>query len=771
MKSVKVLRPSGWFLNFFLILFTALVMNPAPVVGKPPGTLNTVAPADIGDGGRVEEAWLGALKDLVIDAQGNLYFPDLTFSVVRQVTPSGEVNRIAGTGVQGNGGHGRKADKTQLSWPFSLAMDPEGNLFISDFGNNEVVFLNRTKHKMTIFGGIEAKPDEIVTVAGDGTVGDAGDGGPATAAQLAFPRGLALHADHPGEPLSLYISDIDNNRVRRVDGKTGIITTFAGTGCFAGEIDGPGGDPCDDVGDGAPPTQAAVGFPTGIAFDSFGDLFILEFNGRVRKVKDGLISTIAGAGGTGYGGDNGPASAAIFAENPHAPVFDAAGNFFFADSNNHRVRRFEAIEGEVTADSTVTTVVGSGFKVFGFEFGYYSLGDNGVLPTMASVDEPTGLAFDENGLLFLVQESGVIRVVDPGGNRLVDGGADETIFEIGARGGIKFIFGIAADGMGNVAATEVTAARIRMTDKLGRLTTVAGNGIQAFTLDGPGGDLRDDPLSGVPAVDTALGHPLRLGFDPAGNLYFTEWYPTNPENIFAASLRRIRAVGGAIGPSSPIETVASLNGDPAFLAFGIAVESEQRQYVASALVTVIWAVETVNGTTTLRPIAGTGNFGHSGDGGPALDADIGLVFGMALDEKKENLYFAENSFLGLIGTVRRINLATGVITTVFVPESPAAECCSFFANPVDIAVIGDTLYVVDEAYERVLRVDLSATPPVGILAAGIGPAPLFPPFPAAFDGDGVATEIKLHDPSSLARDPQGNLYTGEQRGQRIRRLE
>src|SRR5215831_17240331 len=116
---------------FAALLFMGLATTPN-ADAKPPGTLTTLVPTDLGDGGPIEDASLGGLKDLVIDAQGNLYFPDITFSVVRQVTPSGQVIRLAGTEVQGFNGDGQKADKAQLSWPFSLAIDPDGNLFISD---------------------------------------------------------------------------------------------------------------------------------------------------------------------------------------------------------------------------------------------------------------------------------------------------------------------------------------------------------------------------------------------------------------------------------------------------------------------------------------------------------------------------------------------------------------------------------------------------------------------------------------------------------------
>src|SRR4030095_3749894 len=296
----------GWVEIFFLKRFSFLLVSVsmlfAAVAISPPAdgaqTLTTLVPTDLGDGGSVTDAWLGGLKDLVIDDEGNLYFPDITFSVVRKVTPSGQVIRIAGTGVEGDSGDGGPATFAQLSWPFSLVLDPEGILYISNLGNNRVRAVNLTKHTVHILGKIKIKSGEIATVAGNNPqFGFSGDGGPAIAAQLAGPRGLAFHADSLREPLSLYISDIDNNRIGRVDGKTGIITTVAGTGFFPGQIDGPGGDPCDDVGDGGPPTHAAVDFPTGVAFDSFGNLFILEFRGRICDVREGIISTIAGAGG------------------------------------------------------------------------------------------------------------------------------------------------------------------------------------------------------------------------------------------------------------------------------------------------------------------------------------------------------------------------------------------------------------------------------------------------------------------------------------------
>src|SRR5664280_1427603 len=227
------------------------------------------------------------------------------------------------------------------------------------------------------------KPATITTVAGNGTAGFCGDGGPATQACLYGPGGLALDAAG-----NLYIADRDNNRVRRV-APDGTITTVAGNGTAG------------FCGDGGPATQACLVAPIGLAVDAAGNLYITDYNNnRVRRMApDGTITTVAGNGTKGFCGDGGPATQACL-NGPGGLAVDVAGNLYVADHNNSRVRR-------VAPDGTVTTVAGNGTAGF--------CGDGGPA-TQACLNYPNGLFVDAAGNLYVADYNNRVRLVaTPGG--------------------------------------------------------------------------------------------------------------------------------------------------------------------------------------------------------------------------------------------------------------------------------------------------------------------------------------------------------------------
>jgi hypothetical protein len=233
------------------------------------------------------------------------------------------ITTIAGTGTAGYSGDGGPATSAQVDSPHGLATDGSGNLFIADILNHRI-------RKVDASG-------TITTVAGTGTVGFSGDGGPATDAQFRRPMDVAV--DELG---NLFIADILNHRIRKVDA-SGTITTVAGTGT-AGYS-----------GDGGPATNAQFDRPYSLDMDGSGNLFIADIlNHRIRKVDaSGTITTVAGTGTAGYSGDGGPATDAQL-NVPAGVVVDWIGNLFIADSDNHRIRK-TSITYDVTAPSVVTS--------------------------------------------------------------------------------------------------------------------------------------------------------------------------------------------------------------------------------------------------------------------------------------------------------------------------------------------------------------------------------------------------------------------------------
>jgi sugar lactone lactonase YvrE len=251
-----------------------------------------------------------------------------------------------------------------------VAFDAAGILYIADTGNQRI-------RKVAAGSGI------ISTVAGNGTVGFSGDGGPATAAALAaYPSGVAL--DTAG---NLYIADGNNSRIRKVDG-SGIITTVAGNGASGFS------------GDSGPATAASLDFPQGVALDTAGNLYIGDSN-RIRKVAtgSGIISTVAGHGTfTGFSGDGGPATAATLF-GPQRVGLDVAGNLYIADYFNNRIRRVAAGSGIISTVAGIGPVGSNG-----------SFSGDGGAATAAALAVPNGVALDASGNLYIA-DSGRVRAV------------------------------------------------------------------------------------------------------------------------------------------------------------------------------------------------------------------------------------------------------------------------------------------------------------------------------------------------------------------------
>jgi sugar lactone lactonase YvrE len=278
-----------------------------------------------GDGGQATSASLYHPGGTAVDAKGDLYIADSGDNVVREVTPAGAIRRIAGTGTAGLGiaGLGFPAALSNLDHPQNVAVNAAGDVFVADTYNNRVV-------KVTPQG-------KVSTVAGDGAAGYSGDGRLAAFAELNEPTGVAV--DAKGD---LYIADSANNVIRRVDAKTGIITTVAGDVAADKANDGLGGF----SGDNGPATAAQLNDPQGIAVDGAGDLFIADtFNNAIREVTPaGTITTVVNAapatGGTPTAGSesSGKAPTASKLNTPYGIAIDpSTDDLYIADTDNSKI--------------------------------------------------------------------------------------------------------------------------------------------------------------------------------------------------------------------------------------------------------------------------------------------------------------------------------------------------------------------------------------------------------------------------------------------------
>ena len=320
-----------------------------------------------GDGGPALNAEFFNPNGLAVDATGNIYIADQDNFRVRMIAPNGIISTVAGDGGQGYTGDGGPATSAALSYLTAIALDGNGNLYIAD--ENYVV------RRVNLSTGI------ITTFAGNGTFAHSGDGGPATAASLYYPTGLAVDSSN-----NVYISEYYGEDVRVVNANTGIITTFAGTGVYGSSGDGgpassaqltaPRGlvvsngnlyivngcvirsvnlstniissfagsesnpNACTDTGDGSPATQATLENTWGVGADALGGIYIVGYNDeRIRYVNpSGIISTVVGTGSAGFSGDGGPPAQAQI-EYPLAATVDASNRLLIADAGNERIRR------------------------------------------------------------------------------------------------------------------------------------------------------------------------------------------------------------------------------------------------------------------------------------------------------------------------------------------------------------------------------------------------------------------------------------------------
>ena len=340
------------------------------LVDIPPSwTITTVAGAGhnvgfSGDGGPATAGQLDDPTGVAVDRAGNLYIADRANHRIRKVDSMGTITTIAGTGERGFSGDRGPATAARLDFPGDVAVDGAGNVYIMASFRIRKVDSTGT----------------ITTVAGTGRGYFSGDGGPAVEAEF-YPDGVAV--DGAG---NLYIADGLNNHIRKVD-STGTITTIAGTGerGFSG--------------DGGPAVEAQLGGPSGVAVDGAGNVYFNEIdNPRIRKVDSmGTITTIAGTGERGFSGDRGPAVEAQFRD-PRGVAVDWAGNVYITDGFNNRIRKVDSM-------GTITTIAGRG----GYGFG----GDGGPADR-AYLRDPWGVAVDGVGNVYISDRSNdCIRKLTP----------------------------------------------------------------------------------------------------------------------------------------------------------------------------------------------------------------------------------------------------------------------------------------------------------------------------------------------------------------------
>lgn len=540
---------------------------------------------------------------------------------------------------------------------------------------------------------------------------------------LATPSGIAV--DRLG---NVYVAHEFSPRIRRID-TTGVITTVAGTGIVG------------DRGDGGAATSAQLSAPSGITIDGLGNLYIADPQaGRVRRVDPtGVITTVAGSGTQGFGGDGAAATSAQLAQ-PRGVAIDGLGNLYVADTQNHRVRRIDAVTG------VITTLAGDGTP------GVAGHGDGG-LATGARLSSPEGIAVDGTGTLY-VADTGHHAI------RRIDGvtGTITTVAGTGAAGvggddvpattaPLHDPRRVALDPLGNLLIADSTNDRIRRVDRItGRVTTIAGVTVPGFSGDGG------------PAVLAQLATPSDVAVDPLGTVYIADSVNGRARVVDATTGIITTIAGtGALGFGG---TGGAATSTVVLLPFGVADDGAGGVFITD---TYGHRIRRVSADGIVTEHVGTGNVGFSGDGGPASAARIAYPQGLARDALG-NLYLADTQNR----RVRRVS-AGGVIETIAGTGTAGGggdglpAITAQLRSPADVALdaTGATLYVADAEDHRVRRIDL--TTGVITTVAGTGTA--------GYAGDGdVATSARLFSPGGVAVDALGALYIADTRNHAVRRV-
>ncbi len=662
------------------------------------------------------------------------------------------ISTIAGSGNIGHGGDGGFSADAELDMPCSVALDSFGNIYIADDGpsTNCIRKINTSGIISTIIGGRsdDYPPDDDVVIqeqtyptaiasdaqgniyiadktnnriqriskygtisiiAGNGIAGHTGDSGQATSAELKNPTGIAI--DHRG---NIYIADLGNNCIRKINAK-GIITTVAGTDT-SGHI-----------------IPVKLNYPVSVAVDIKGNLYIAdEGNNCIQKIdRKGRITTVAGNGKQGYSGDGGLATNAELGR-PTGVAVDNTGNIYIADWFNNRIRK-------VDTSGIISTFAGDGIA------GYCGDGEDSK---KAELITPYTVSNDALGNVYIVDygnhrirkvnSKGIISTIAGNGvqNYFGDGGP-ATNAELNSPSGV------AVGKNGVIYCADKSGNFIHKIDTNGIISIIAGNGAKGFSGDGRS------------SVNAQFNSPSLLSIDSIANLYIADLGNQRIREINNKGIISTMAGCGVIGFSGDGSraTDAKMNAP-----YNITLNSKGDMFIADF---GNQRIRKVDKNGIISTIAGNGTIGYTGDGGPAINAQLNYPSD-AITDSFGNIYISDESN----NCIRKINSA-GIISTIagngtagYSGDSGKAISAQL-AGPIGLVLDNNgNLFVADNGNNciRMITTDRYI-------------------FTIAGDGNeghcgngGDAINAELNSPYGLAIDSNGNIYVADYANNEIRKL-
>ncbi|MBV9762683.1 MAG: choice-of-anchor D domain-containing protein [Acidobacteriaceae bacterium] len=632
----------------------------------------------------------------------------LTALAVRAQTPPDTISTYAGGGP-----NNVPAIQANVPYPLNTATDSAGNFYIVMGAPAHGVPLEYV-YKVNSSG-------TLTVVAGTGsTNGSPPQLTPTASASLNNPNAVAV--DSSG---NIYIADTQANIVLEVAAGTGLVSRFAG-----------GGD-----GSSNKATDSTLSQPYGVAVDSAGNVYIADTGDEeIRKVtaSTGDMSTFAGKGSAGYGGDGGQATNA-YLNNPYGVAVDSAGNVYIADQDNYRIRKVTASTG------IISTIAGNGTS------GYSG---NGVAGPSAEISTVDGIASDASGNVFIADTGNcVVREVKAATGIITTVAGTPGQCGFSGDGGLSTsaklnsAYGVSVDKSDNMYIADFQNLRVRKAALGGKISTVAGNGLLHYT-------------AGSTALEAALYLPQSATVDSSGDVYIADTGNCVVRKV-AAETGDISTIAGTpdscgYGGDGGAATSALLN-DPT----KAILDSSGNLYISDELNCAIRKITASTGD--ISTVAGTpGSCGYSGNGGAATSAELNQPTGIAFDASG-NLYIADQGN----AVVRKVAAATQEITTV--AGNHAANPDRVFSGGGGPATSASLVQPWDVALDAQGNLYIADSGDSGVFI--VNPSGIINPFAGGtdgFNGDGLALQCYLARPMGVGVDPAGDVLIGDTYNDRVR---